>query len=911
MRRELIFTLALSVLIGAATAPARHAQTTRRSGKQPPAKKTAAAQTGAKSAQNAPASKPARKSATAQQKGAAAAKPVAAQSDFEALLKLPPAEQLTRLQALLATNPPAALRARAIEHLVVAHAALADGRLRAGDAAGGVAEFKEALALVPADMSDKFFFEVVSQFPANLFLRGQHEAAGEIARLIEAKVQTNPQRLLALASFYLNVEQPDEAARLATTARTLAPELAAVHQALGGAYRLSLRLDEATAEYKRALELDPKSALSRRTLADLLRASGKPEDALALYREQLTNEPNDRLAQAGVVLSLLDAQKREEAERELAAALKDEPRNLPLLVGAAYWFAAHDDAARAVELAGRAVEIEPRYTWAQIALARALIAGRRAPDAERALRFAREYGRFPTLDYELANALAASGLYEEAAEELAHTFTLKDGQLETRLAGRVPVRADNFPELLAPERRASIFQATAADTDANARNLKGLLALYLALNAGSADDAALANAARDFTAGDDSLRAFRQLYAADRLARRGVALSTARELAEAAKGGVEAAANTPVASVAVAADELRPIRARAINAGGTPDFPIASHDTLLKLMRGRTEELIGWALYEEGKAGEAVQALRRAVSVLPPESLYWRNAQWRLGTALAANGQTQEALNAYVKGYDRLVPDPARRAVIEALYTKVKGSTDGLDALIGPTLVGNTTPAPAATPTATPDAATTTPAPAPTNEPPTSETPAPSPTATPPPDETPTPTPAQKPVEQVIPASAAPTPTPPEATQTPTPEPVATQTPAPVTGASPTAPQPTADEKSPAPIAQKKTEAQPARARARSTPRSPNCTLTLSVESLLLSSGGSSTLTASLAGQTRGADITTSTRDWADIIILRAPQDDANAPAQYTITSTSKKTGTFIAVFKSPCGTKEVAVTIK
>src|SRR5205085_617021 len=364
-------------------------------------------------------------------------------------------------------------------------------------------EFKQAVALAPADMSDKLFVEVVSQFPANLFLRGQREAAFAIAQLIEAKVKDNPQRLLVLSAFYLNIEQVDEAARLAEAARTLAPDLAAAHQALGAAERLALKLDEATSEYKRALELDPKSAVSRRNLADLLRATGKPEDALALYREQLASAQIQGFsigdpvlqtaARTGVVLSLLDAGKREEAER--------------------------------------------------------------------ALRFAREYGRFPTLDYELANALAAAGLYEEAAEELARTFTLKDGQLETQLAGRVPARAASFTELLAPERRASLFQATPADTDANARMLKGLLAFYLALNAkdtsAGADESALNAAVKDFTAGDDDLRAFRQLYAADCLARRGLALNTAAELAEAAKSGVEAAADTPVASVAIAADELR------------------------------------------------------------------------------------------------------------------------------------------------------------------------------------------------------------------------------------------------------------------------------------------------------------------------------------------------------------------
>ena len=54
--------------------------------------------------------------------------------------------------------------------------------------------------------------------------------------------------------------------------------------------------------------------------------------------------------------------------------------------------------------------------------------------AERALRIARNFGNFPTLTYELANALVAAGFYEEAARELAATFALKDGAIETRTA---------------------------------------------------------------------------------------------------------------------------------------------------------------------------------------------------------------------------------------------------------------------------------------------------------------------------------------------------------------------------------------------------------------------------------------------------------------------------------------------
>src|SRR5205085_2402151 len=376
MKRTLILSLSLFVIFGCIFVLSSRAQTHKPAKKKPTAQKPTAEQpkpADASTSADAQVSQPpasasatptpnetqppseAKPTAPKSKRPASTSKQAAAQAEFEAMLALPAAERVVRLQALLEKNPPTALKTRALEHLVSAHAALADEKLQAGDVAGGVDEFKQAVTLAPSDMSDKLFISVVSQFPANLFLRQQQTTAFEVARLIEAKVKDNPQRLLVLSAFYLNIEQVDEAARLAESARTLAPDLAAAHQALGAADRLALRVDEAAREYKRALELDPKSVVSRRNLADLLRATGKPEDALALYREQLTNDPTDRAAQTGVVLSLLDADKREDAERELEAALKDEPRNLPLLVGAAYWFAAHNDAARALDLAGQAV----------------------------------------------------------------------------------------------------------------------------------------------------------------------------------------------------------------------------------------------------------------------------------------------------------------------------------------------------------------------------------------------------------------------------------------------------------------------------------------------------------------------------------------------------------------------------
>ena len=605
--------------------------------------------------------------------------------EVELTLTLPFEPRVAKLKEFLDTHPRSKVRAHATELLISAYAALGDQKLRSADLTGGIELLFLAIEQAPPDMSDKLFSGVISQIPLNLYLRGERAAAFKAAQNIETKFSNDPKRLLAIAGFYLGIEQGDEAARVAAQAVKIAPDMAEAHHALALGLHISLHLDEAMAEYKRALELDPKSKGTRRSLADLSRAAGKPEEALVLYREQLSVEPTDSAARAGLVLSLLELGRREEANTELEAAVKEDPRNLALLTGAAYWFVAHDDSERALEFARQAVAIEPRYTWAQIALARTLVARRQPIEAERALRFAKQYGKFPTLDYELASVLAASGLYDEAVEVLQESFVLKEGKIETHLAGRQLARESGFLELLAPERRGSIFQPSVADTPGNANMLKALLAFSGALNdsAGAVDEAAAVAAAKQFAAGEDDMRLYRQLYAASRLLRKGIGLATVQDLAEAARPGVDTAILVPAVTVAVQADEFRDIRARAIASGGTPNIPEAPRSVLANILRGRIEDLCGWALFNQEKTAEAVEHLKRAASILPEGTPSWRTALWHLGAAEEQSDHKDEALNYYIKSYVSGEPDPVRRQLIEQLYRKVNGSLDGLDQRLG------------------------------------------------------------------------------------------------------------------------------------------------------------------------------------------------------------------------------------
>lgn len=620
--------------------------------------------------------------------------------EVELTLTLPLGKRAEALKSFLETHPDSKARPRATEMLISTHAGIGDQYLKSGDIDKGIQQLMLAIDEADVTISDKLFSGVIAQIPSNLYLRNQVDAAFKAATTVEAKFGSDPKRLITIAGFYLGIERGDEVSRLAEIAVKAAPDLAEAHRVLALGRHMNLQLEEAAAEYKRTIELDPASRLSRRSLADLTRATGKPEEALAIYNELLKADPKDLKATAGMVLCLFDLGRKEEAASALDVALTSEPKNLALLSGAAYWFAAHQDYEKAIDFARRAVTIEPRYTWAQIALVRSLIALKRPLGAERAMRYARQYGKFPTLNYELANVVATMGFYDEAAEILRESFTFKDGQIQTLLAGRIPARNTDFIDLLAPERRASIYQTSAADTPANSKMLKNLLALDSSLTTASdtekVDDTLVANAAREFSSGNDPMRAYRQLYAASRLLRKTVALPTALELANDAKKELDVALDLAVATSAVQADELRGLRAQAIAVGDVPSIADAPRSDLSKIMRGRIEDLTGWILFNQDKYPEAIEHLRLAADTLPNGTPSWRSAKWHLGVALEQTGSNNDALESYIASYNAGPRDPIRRASIEKLYRKVNGSLDGLDDKIGPataTSVG----APAAT----------------------------------------------------------------------------------------------------------------------------------------------------------------------------------------------------------------------
>ena len=631
--------------------------------------------------------------------------------EVELTLTKPLPERAVKLKEFLDTHPDSKARPRATELLISTHAALGDQMLKNGDTIGGIEQLLRAIDEADVGISDQLYSGVIAQIPMNLYLRGEREAAFKAAQNVETKFGSNPKRLLEVAGFYLGVERANDTVRLAESVVKQLPDSAEAHRVLAVGLHISLRLDEAIAEYKRTLELDPSSKVSRGSLADLYRATGKTEEALALYNEQLTADPKDRAARAGKVISLLELNRADEANNEIQDALTKDPNNLPLLAGTAYWYTAHDNHEKAFEFARRAIAIEPRYTWAQIALAHAYLGLKSPLDAERAIRFARQFGKFPTLTYELASILSSMGFYDEAAEALRESFALKDDQIQTYLAGSRAASDASFIDLLAPERRAGIYQPTPADTAANAKAMKGLLALSFAVTPGAdgkIDEAAAVSAAKEFASGTDSMQAFRQVYAASRLLRNGVGVDAALQMLAGARQATAEALKNPVATMAVQADEFRDLRARAITAGNVPDIAPAPAEVLSKLFKARLEDLEGWGLFNDAKYSDAIPHLKLAAETAPQGTPTWRSALWHLGVALEQSGQKEQALDAYIKSYKAGPPESVHRSIIEQLYRTINGSTNGLEERLGPgETVAVDTPQPAATPEATSQPAAT------------------------------------------------------------------------------------------------------------------------------------------------------------------------------------------------------------
>jgi tetratricopeptide (TPR) repeat protein len=760
-------------------------------------------------------------------------------------------ERINAMRKFIAEFPNSELKDRASEYISTSYAQLAEEKLRLSEIEDGLIFFEKAAKNAPKPMSDDFFAKVALQYPTNLFWRGQQNAALKIAEILEDKVDGNARQMVELSAFYLGIENAPKAFQLTKKALALEPNLPAAHRTLGMTFRLNFQIDYATEEYAKSLELEPNSVASRIGLAELKRALGKFDEAIKLYNEVLEKDAENSSAKTGLILSMFDNGKQTEAEAELAKSLEKNPNNLFLTAGVAYWYASHGNAEKAIEYGQKAVRIEPIYSWGNIALARGYLLQNKPLEAEKVLLFAKNYGSFPTLDYEIASARLQAGFYEESATILQNSFKITDAGIETNLGGKTPTSAKIFTEVLAKERLASIFQITPADNAENAERLKNLLSFWQKFNVEKPSEAELLPTIDEFVKGNDSAKAFREIFIASRLLQKKVALAKGLELVQSASNGIDVAFKSPNATTSVLADELIEPRTVAISRQSLISVPNVPPQTLSNILRGRIEEISGRILLQQDKKADAVVRLRRAVGILPEQSAWWRSAVWNYGVALEANGKSNEALDTLIKYIKNSDFDVMKLLFVQGVYKKVYGNLNGYEQKVGFR--------------------------------PYEENAKVEPTPTPQPTVSPTPEVKEN-------TEVKPTPTP-ETTPISTPTPTPNSTPKPLFE----------------PVIIKVGENNQ-----NSNETKPNC-LTLEQDSIsVINNGGSLGILVATNGEVTSDKISVTNENTTDInVSMETEIVKTPNRAYYIIKSISEKTGEFKVIFETSCGKKELLIKVR
>ena len=606
--------------------------------------------------------------------------PKAAQTYEEVIAIEDPAARITALQQFLKARPAAEQAEAAREAIVASWAQLGEVELGENSIEKAVANFRKALGALPEKVTDKFFQETVIRIPLAVSVRGYRNEAVLLARQLETRFAKDAARLAALGEFFMTIEAPTDAVRALEAAAKISEPEARLHRALGAAYRIGLRLDDAIAEYQLAIGVDPKDKRAYYELANLYRAHGAYADAIKLYQKQLEIEPKHAPSFKGLALAYL-AQGNEpqmtaalNQARDLRGAAEEITGDLYLQTQMALYYLAQAKFKQARQASETALMIEPRYAWARIAAAEVDLAEGKIFEAERNLLAASRYATFPSLFFSFGKLYLSVEDFDGAAEQFAQAFKISTKEQKeifyTRLGGSLDVKAENIKELLAREHQASLFVAATPTTPEQFKLAESLARFHTWLDEIKKLAAAgktvtrkhmeeLDRAALDFAEAEATRRSFRSLYVAQKLSQAGIATGLAVELAEQALG------------LAEVATELE---------GSVRDYPNYDRNGRLQIFRGRALDAKGWSQFQAGQHEEAAAAMNEAVKAYGslPEA---RRAKWHLAVIKETVGESEAALNLYLSGYEP--PETSsfdvKLAAIEAIYRKINNSTNGLE----------------------------------------------------------------------------------------------------------------------------------------------------------------------------------------------------------------------------------------
>lgn len=595
------------------------------------------------------------------------------QTELGRLAEVRADERVKQLEALLKHISNQTIDAPVREMLLRARAAVAETHLKQQRPEAAVAEFKKAFEEAARPMNDRVFSAVVA-FPAVTLRLGYREEAIGLMRSFEPAFSDSTARLQQVAFFYLNAEAGEDALRVAKQAIELDPNDSRLFQALAAAHLLRLRMEDAAEAYQQAIKLNAEDGASYAGLANIYRADGALEEALNLYKKQLEVSPDHESAHGGMALTLLLAKRDNEAAAELAQQLSIGGRDFRLYTQLAYLYAARSDFKRAKGWAELAMQTAPAYAWARIAMANVFLAEQEYEQAEELLSDALARGSsFPTLYFELVKALILAENYVGASEQAEKFVKInEDGEFEVKLAGMMPARSREFRTLLDSERKAALALPEAVTSLEQYRLVEGFLRFnhYLGKMREGIESSQMGRRQRtelqlkafealgQILEVADSRRPFRKLWIAERLLLSDV--------------GVERASDIVAEALAESELAVKP-------EGSLRDLPDLDLQNRLKVFRARAHQLLGRIRLKQDKIQEATELLKRAVEGFT-DGAEKRDALWQLAVALQAAGREKEALESFIKAYNRYdINASLRRLQIENLYKKLNnGSLEGL-----------------------------------------------------------------------------------------------------------------------------------------------------------------------------------------------------------------------------------------
>ena len=629
-------------------------------------------------------------------------------------------DRIQLLEKFLVSHRGSELEPEARQLLMREYSLKGEQALREANPQQAAQAFKSVFRNAPFIITDKIFSQYIFPLPIAMNAFGYRAESVDLMRTFESRFQDQPNRLVEIGFFYVQIEAPFEAVRLLERAVQLAPDDHRAHNSLGTAYLISLRLDDAATEFQKALELDTKDEYANLNLGHLARASGEYERAVGFYRKQLMSKSDDAEAHGGLGIALLASGRDEEAGPEIKRAMELAPGDYRFMTQLAVFYTTRKKPALARPLIEKAIRIEPRYGWALIAKAEIDLLENKYGDALSTMLGAQSQASFATLTFELAKSLMAVDGYDQATEVMNRSFRInEDGEFETLLGGAIKARSPRLDLLLERERQAALFlsdhpttslqyrlaealakidyyskmaiaarkpgpartaatrgkagrskasaRATAADDEesqgaSRPRRVGGGPSATDELSAGK--DAGLPGvpelmrAITSFTTLDDGRQVFRMVWAARRLTGSGIALDAAVQLSQRAIAMADAATEP---------------------AGSMRDAPLLEREGRRLVFLGRAYDALGWAQFKKGDTRGAVENLLKSVATYPP-SLEKKSAIWHLAVAMEETGDERRALDLYIASYDAEMPTSSvRRAQIESLYRKLNGSLAGLE----------------------------------------------------------------------------------------------------------------------------------------------------------------------------------------------------------------------------------------